>query len=179
MNAWPLKLSLWLGVIGRWPLVLVFVGALTAVLWGVLLPIAEGTAMREQHLLASLGSTKPDVQVAESAAPRIDMLAAFEQRLATDDDISRLQRQLWRHGATAGLQMNKIDYRSEVDANGQFGRLAITLPMTGSYPAVRKFAFLLMSEFPGLSLDKLDMKREQAASGLIETTVHLTLFTRP
>jgi len=179
VNGWPLKLELWLIAIGRWPLTLALVGVLTAGLWTVLLPLAEHASAREQHQLAVSRSPAADAKLAEPAVPSVDALAAFEQRLATDDDIGRLQQELWRQGAAAGLQMNKVDYRSETDANGQFSRLAITLPMTGPYPAVRKFTFSLMAEFPGLSLDKLDVKREQAASGLVETTVHLTLFTRP
>jgi hypothetical protein len=179
VSGWTLKLELWLAAIGRWPLLLALAGVLTAALWAVLLPLAESASTREQFQLAVLGRPAADARPAEPPAPSVDALAEFEQRLASDEDVSRLQRELWRQGASAGLQMNKVDYRNETDANGQFSRLAITLPMTGSYPAVRKFIFSLMADFPGLSLDKLDVKRDQAASGLVETTVHLTLFTSP
>lgn len=91
----------------------------------------------------------------------------------------RLMKQIWQLGAAAGLQLNRVDYHTEVDAGGRFNRLLITLPMTGSYPAVRKFMFTLMAEFPGLSLDKIDMKRDQTASAQVETSAHMTLHTRP
>lgn len=179
MSAWTLRLELWLAAIGRWPLLLALAAVLTAMLWAVLLPVAEIAATHEQFQLAVLSSPVAGARSAEPMAASVDTLTEFEQRLAADDDVSRLQRALWRQGASAGLQMNKVDYRNEADANGQFSRLAITLPMTGPYPVVRKFIFSLMADFPGLSLDKLDVKRDQAASGLVETTVHLTLFTHP
>ena len=118
--------------------------------------------------------------VAAALAPHLGERARdIEQRLASEDDRMRLMKQIWQLGAAAGLQLNRVDYHTEVDAGGRFNRLLITLPMTGSYPAVRKLMFTLMAEFPGLSLDKIDMKRDQTASAQVETLVHMTLHTRP
>ena len=93
--------------------------------------------------------------------------------------LSWLMQQLWKQGSAAGLQMHKIDYRREADAGGRFERLHISVPASGSYPAVRKFSFVLMSAFPSLALDGLDMTRDPNASGSVETTLHFSLFTRP
>ncbi len=179
MKAWPLKLELWLASPASLPLVLAVLGVLAAALWGALLPMAEQRSAQEISQLEGLRRTAAIIRPVEPLPPRADTLTAFEERLASDEDLSRLMQQIWNQGAAAGLQMNKVDYHSEVDASGHFNRLLITLPMTGPYPAVRKFTFSLMAAFPGLSLDKLDMKREQIASGDIETTSHLTLYTRP
>lgn len=178
MRAWTLKVELWLMAIGRWPLVFGAAGVLMALLWGTLLPATEQQAAREHRRLQTLRERTLDRPVQTEAAPA-DTLAAFEARLASANDVTSLMRQLWEQGAAAGLQMNKVDYRTEPDTGGGFERLSVTLPMTGPYPAVRKFTFALMAEFPGLSLDKLDMKRDQAVSGRVETTAHFTLLTRP
>ena len=178
MNGWLLSVELWLMRLGRWPLACGAVAVPAALLWSTLLPLTEQQVDREARLLDSLRqravAPAPDV----TATPP-DALAAFEARLATAEDVTRLMQQLWAQGESAGLQLNKVDYRTEEVTGAGFQRLSITLPMTGPYPAVRRLAFGLMTMFPSLSIDKLDMKRDQTASGRVETTIHLTLFTRP
>ena len=176
MSGWTLRAGLALAALGRWPVVLGVVALLACALWMLVLPAGDQRVQRERRQLASLTEQAP--ATAPASAPA-DPLATFESRLAGPDDVTDLMVQVWRLGADAGLQMNKVDYRTEPDPGGGFERLSVTLPMTGAYPSVRRFVFSLMAEFPGLSLDKLDMKREQTAHGRVETTVHLTLLTRP
>jgi Tfp pilus assembly protein PilO len=183
MKAWPLNLQLWAVSTGPWPIVLAMAVLLAGGLWGVLVPAAERSASRQQDRLEqarrdhAAGTATPSAT--EAAAAPVAPLAAFEDSLATDDDVARLMGQVWQQGAQAGLQMNKVDYRSEPDGAGGFARLHLTLPVKGPYPAVKGFVFKLMAAHPGLSLDKLDMKREHATVGEVETTLHLTLLTLP
>jgi hypothetical protein len=178
MNGWTLRVELALASLGRWPVVLGLVALLACALWMVVLPAGDQRVQHERRQLATL-TEQAAAPAAAPAAPPADPLATFESRLAGPDDVTNLMVQVWKLGADAGLQMNKVDYRTEPDPGGGFERLSVTLPMTGAYPAVRRFVFSLMAEYPGLSLDKLDMKREQTAHGRVETTVHLTLLTRP
>ena len=179
MNGWPLKLELWFVGLGRWPPILAAVAALVAALWGVLLPVSEERAARALRQVEVAGATTSTPRSAATEAKPADALAAFEAQLASEDDLLRLMQQLWKQGSAAGLQMHKIDYRREADAGGRFERLHISVPASGSYPAVRKFSFVLMSAFPSLALDGLDMTRDPNASGSVETTLHFSLFTRP
>ncbi len=167
--------ELWFASVGRWPVALAVVLAVPALLWAVV-PATERQA-RQQQLLAQ-GERAAPLPVAAAPAGA-ETLAAFEKNLATDADVDRLMRQIWQHGGAAGLHMNKVDYRVETDAGGGFKRLLVTLPLSGTYPAVKSFAFTLMAAFPTLSLDKLDIKREHAAQGEVETTLHMSLLTRP
>lgn len=179
MTAWTLRTELALASIGRWPLVIAGVSLLAAALWIAVLPEVDQRILQERRQLAALADRSTQASMVAPPAPPADPLATFESQLATAEDVTNLMIQVWKLGADAGLQMNKVDYRTEPDAAGGFERLSLTLPMTGAYPAVRRFVFSLMTDFPGLSLDKLDMKREQTALGQVETTVHLTLLTRP
>ena len=179
MNGWPLKLELWLAGLGRWPPILALLAVAVAALWGVVLPITEERAARALQQAAAAAAVKP-VARASSDAPAVDALGSFEAQLAGEDALNRLMQQLWKQGRAAGLLIQKVDYRREADAGGRFERLHISVPATGSYPAVRQFSFALMSAFPSLALDGLDITRDpNAASGMVETTLHLSLFTRP
>lgn len=178
MNTWPLRLQLLLGQLNRWMLALGLAGLLALLLWALLLPLAARNVHLGQQRLAEAAKapmSPPPQRVIGSA----EQLAAFESSLASDEDLARLMRQLWLQGQIAGLQMSKVDYRHERDPHGEFRRVAITLPMTGPYPAVRQLVFGLMAEYPSLALTKLDMKREQTSSPQVETTAHLMLLQRP
>lgn len=179
MTGWTLRAELALAALGRWPVVLGLVALLACALWMLVLPASDQRVQRERRQLATLTEQAAAAPAAAPASAPADPLATFESRLAGPDEVTNLMVQVWKLGDDAGLQMNKVDYRTEPDPGGGFERLSVTLPMTGAYPSVRRFVFSLMAEFPGLSLDKLDMKREQTAHGRVETTVHLTLLTRP
>lgn len=181
MRAWPLAASLALAHLGRGPVLLMAAGVLTAAVWGVLVPAAERQSVQQQGQLDAARRAAADLpaQPQRSASPHVNALQAFENRLASPEDTALLQKQLWAQAAAAGLELNKVDYRSETDASGQFARLSITLPVTGTYPGVRRFIFALMAQFPGLALDKLDLKRSSASAAQVEATMHLTLLRRP
>ena len=180
MNAWPLRLELWLAGLGRWPPILAGLAVAVATLWGVVLPVSEERAARAWQQTAAAAVTQPSPRAAPPDAPVADTLGSFEAQLADEADRTRLMQQLWKQGRAAGLLLQKVDYRREADVSGRFERLHIRVPVTGSYPAVRQFSFALMSAFPSLALDGLDITRDpDDTAGRVETTLQLSLFTRP
>lgn len=179
MSDWSLAARLLLSRLGRGTLALAVLVLATGVIWLWLLPAAEHHLAREARRVAAWREQAAVAAPAPAAAVRPDALALFEQRLATDDDRNRLMKQLWEHGTAAGLQLSQVDYRTAPGAEGRFNRLLIKLPMTGPYPAVRRFLFGLMAAFPGLSLDQLDIKRDQSDKAEVEVDAHMTLHLRP
>ncbi|MDC6167889.1 hypothetical protein [Paucibacter sp. XJ19-41] len=177
LNNWPLRLQLLLGRLDRWTLGLTLLGLLVLLQWLLLLPLVERGLSQERQRLEEAAKA-PLASAPPRTVSSAEQLAAFEASLASDEDLALLMRQLWSQGSIAGLQFNKVDYKHEIDLNGRFRRVAITLPMTGPYPAVRHFVFGLMADYPSLALLKLDMKREQGSSPLVETTAHLVLLQR-
>jgi hypothetical protein len=174
-----LRLQLALAALGRGPLLLAAAAVLVLLLWLVLLPAAMSSRAAGIVELQAAQSAATGVRGAAAPAPAADGLTDFAARLASDEDVARLVQQIWRQGSAAGLQINKVDWRAEADAGLRFGRVQVTVPMSGSYSAMRRFVFGLMSAYPGLALDKLDMKREQASAGPVETTAHFTLYVQP
>ena len=180
MSRLPLAASLLLARLGTGPLLLAAAALLAAGVWGLMVPAATRASVQQQVQVDALRHS-----AAQAPAPRKPMssqgtaLDAFERRLAGADEVAALQRQLWQQATTAGLQLSKVDYRSEADTGAQFTRLSVTVPVTGTYPGVRRFIFALMAQFPGLALDKLDLKRTSATSADVEATMHFTLLSRP
>ncbi len=176
-----LRLQLAAAAIGLAPLLLAAGALLVAALWLVALPATESARARALAELAAAQQALAQAPrgAAAPAAPAADALAEFESRLAGDEQVAQMAQQIWRQAAAAGLQLSKVDWRAEADAARRFGRVQITLPMTGSYTALRKFTFGLMAAYPSLALDKLDLKRELPAAGQVEATAHFTLFVKP
>lgn len=180
MTSWPLAVSLALARVDR-AVACLLAAALAAVLvWAVFVPMAQRDADVQQGRLAAFRQAQAEAPVAAPAAPlHVDALQAFEARLATPELQHRFQQALWSQAAANGLQLSKVDYRHEADAGAGFSRLTITLPVSGPYPAVRKFLFSLLAQFPGLSMDKLSLKRIAGGAAQVEATVHLTLLAPP
>lgn len=180
MTAHTLRLELFLSrVRGSW-WVLMLAATAVLLLWAWALPkerlAVEAAAKQAARAAAMTGaSTSPlPLQDAGSTA-----LTAFEDRLADGDDQARLMRVLWRYAQAAGVQLSKVDYRREDVLQARYRRLTLTVPMTGSYPMIRQVVFQLMSEFPGLALIRLDMKRESSSQIQVDATAHLVLYLRP
>lgn len=173
-----LRAQLALAALGPGPLLLAAALAAWLVLWLAALPAAERAQQQAESELRAARIAAPRAAAAP-ALPAADALAAFRARLADDDDVARLVQQVWRQAAASGLQVSKVDWRAEADAGQPFGRVRVVVPMSGSYVAMRRFAFGLLAAFPGLALDRLDLRREQPAAGTVEGTAHFTLHVRP
>lgn len=179
MSDLRLQVELWLVSLPKWPLALVAVSLTTLALWTLILPSAQREAALAANRLKGIARSPLLDQPSNSIAKQPDNLSAFDERLASPEVVSNLMLQIWKQSREGGLILSKVDYRSEWDAAGRFGRLSMTLPISGTYPAIRKFIFSLMADFPALSLDKLDLKREQPEVAVVESTVHLTLLIKP
>jgi Tfp pilus assembly protein PilO len=180
MTSWPLAASLALARLDRGVASLLAAALVAVLAWAVFVPMAERDAEAQQRRLDAFRKAQAEAPVATAAAPlHVDALQAFEARLATPELQHQLQQALWQQAAANGLQLSKVDYRHEDDAPAGFTRLSITLPVNGAYPAVRKFLFSLLAQFPGLAMDKLSLKRVAGGTAQVEATVHLTLLVRP
>lgn len=179
MNSWSLEIELWLAKLWRGSTAVAITCAVAAVLWTLAVPDAQEKATSAVNQLRELRTSAAKNQADETPHAQPHPLSAFEERLASTEGVNSLMASIWKTAESGGLLLSKVDYQAEQDRAAPFGRLSIKLPVAGTYPAIRKFAFSLMTEFPGLSLDKLDMKLSQPASGTVEATVHFTLLTRP
>lgn len=173
-----LRAQLALAALGPGPLLLAAALTTWLVLWLVALPTAEQRLREAESTLRAARSGASRMAV-PSAQPTADALASFRARLSDDDDIAKLAQQVWRQAAASGVQVRKVDWRVEADAGQPFGRVRVVVPMSGSYAAIRRFAFDLLATFPALALDRLDLRREQSAVGALEGTAHFTLYVLP
>ena len=114
---------------------------------------------------------------AEPALPE-SQLAAFYGQLTTAQQASELVRRLHSHATSAGLALERGEYRPLPDASGKLMRYQIVLPVKGTYPQVRRFLSGAMREVPGLALDGIAFQRETGSSAAVEAQLRFTVFLR-
>jgi hypothetical protein len=178
MNRLRLEFQLWLAALGPWTLAPALACAGAALLWAVAIPRIHAEARQQRDVVERLRRQPHRALPIDPAAPSPDAMALFRATLAKGDDPLRFMRRLWEEAARAGLQVAKVDYRHEADAPGGFTRMEVTVPVTGPYPAVRDFAFGMLADFPGLALDKLEIKRDQPSQAEVTATLHFILLER-
>lgn len=96
------------------------------------------------------------------AAPVAAVAAVRDWRAdlpADHEAYGRLTR-LFRAAETAGLALNEGSYRTQFDGTAGLGRLVISLPVSGGYPAVRGFLAEALNRDPALALEHLRLSRE-------------------
>jgi hypothetical protein len=105
-------------------------------------------------------------------------LATFYARLPPAGNAQDMVRRLHLHAREAGLDFNRGEYRPPAVAASGLLRYQIVLPVSGTYPQVRRFLTAAMQDMPSLALDAIDFRREQGAPSRIEAQLRFTGFMR-
>lgn len=149
-------------------------------LWGAFVPDAYRRAANEEALVARLKAQPAGrLQPLQSAEGVTDALQVFDKTLATDQVRAELLEQVWARAGMLDVKLTKVEFQRQAVPNGRYVRMQLILPVSGSYASIRRFVFALMEQFPSLSLDKLDLKRESPNQATLDAVVHMSLLERP
>jgi Tfp pilus assembly protein PilO len=102
-------------------------------------------------------------------------LEAFRASLRRGDLEDQL-KELNESGKTAGLPFKRIEYRMLEERRSGLKQYQITMPVTGSYPVIRRFTSLALATMPGLSLDHVHFQRRKIGESAIDAELRFTLF---
>ena len=131
---------------------------------------AEATRAERQGraLLARRGD------VAASAAPVETFRAGFP---ATADNPRRV-RGLLEEAQRHTLAVQRADFNYSVDAVLGVGRYRVSLPVQGSYRALRQFIDAALAADPALVLDSLTIRRADVRAPQVAAELQFTLISR-
>ncbi len=104
-------------------------------------------------------------------------LEKFQNYLLPHEDIPDTLRDLIILAQDQQLMLARGEYKSQVDARGQFLRYQMTLPVLGDAKAVEKFILSALAQHKTLSLDSVQFKRERIESKDVEAKIEWTLLT--
>ena len=141
------------------------------------MPLRSDVA-RERQRLERL-EAQPANRVPVEEPLRADaQLAAFYRALPSAPQAPEVVRRLHADARSAGLVLDRGEYRPLPDPAGKLVRYQIVLPVKGSYPQVRLFLAQAMRDMPGLSLDGIGFQRDKGDSRALEAQLRLTVFLR-
>ena len=107
-----------------------------------------------------------------------DRWIAFNEMLGDAGHSEEQVRTLFAMARATGLTLAEGDYRLSTDKSGLLQELEVVIPLKGSYSQVRSFCEQVLATVPFGSLDAVQIKRENAATDVVETKLRLTFYLR-
>ncbi len=125
---------------------------------------AELAARNEQIRLANLALARAQAGVPEQ--PVLPLSPAAEAAL----------RQLFRAAEEEGLRLDQGDYKLAGESGTARRRYLLTLPVMGSYPAIRAFLAKALNNDRALALNAVELRREAIEDADLDALLRFTLY---
>ena len=140
-----------------------------------LAPLQEELAA-QRLALERLRARTPYQPVAASG--RAEELRRFYNLCPPAQTLSGELERLHRLARRTGLDLAQGEYRLERRAAGLWA-YRVSLPVRGTYPALRSFTAAVLTDMPGTSIEALRFERKMAAETELEAQLRITLHVRP
>lgn len=131
----------------------------------------EATSLR-----AELERSAAPVRAAARPQQGIESLAGFYGYFATRDEAFAALQAIFGAAALEGLELETGEYRLGRERGSRLLRYQIVFPVKGSYPKIRRFVARALNEAPGVALDDLTLRRENAQTNAVEARVQFTMY---
>jgi hypothetical protein len=103
-----------------------------------------------------------------------EKVAAVYEYLRKEEGTTDWLAKLHGIGAATGVQMRSASYKT-LPAEGRLVRYEIVLPVDGSYGQIRDFLKRAQAEIPVMSIDQMNLKRDEKRTGTLHAELRLTL----
>lgn len=150
---------------------------IAAWLWG--LPYLRAETAIQQQTLEQAQLALQSASHAPVPAPRPlaeEHLANFYDNLGDQRYAEQQVRTLFAIAGKMQLVLNQAEYKSAFDKNGRYHTYQISLPVRGSYDAIRQFCEQSLLAIPFAALDEINFKREAISSRVLEAKLRFTLY---
>lgn len=135
---------------------------------------------RAEREAASLRAelTRTAAPARAASAPQRDAEAAanFYGYFASRDEAFAALQAIFAAAEVEGLDLETGEYRLGRERGSRLLRYQIVFPVKGGYQRIRRFVARALNEAPGVALDDLTLRRENAQASAVEARVQFTLF---
>lgn len=115
------------------------------------------------------------VMQAEAARAVQDGVATAERPVLAPAAAAALRR-LFDAAGRAGLQLDQGEYRLTEVGSAHLRRYQLSLPVAGSYPAIRAFIMQAINDDPALALVAVRLRRERIEVTDLDAVLNFTLY---
>lgn len=91
-------------------------------------------------------------------------------------DLESQLKGIHESGEAAGVMVKRIEYRMLDDRRARLRQYQIIMPVTSSYPNIRKFVAVALNKVPAMSLDHIGFQRKRAGDAMVDAELRFTLF---
>lgn len=141
-----------------------------------LAPLQE--ALAAQRVALERLRVRTPYQPVAADGRRRDALVRFYSLFPPPEALTGEVERLHRLARGAGLELTQGEYRLERRPAGLWAYRA-TLPVRGTYPALREFTAAVLTDMPIASIEALRFERKVAAEVELEAQLRITLHVRP
>jgi Tfp pilus assembly protein PilO len=143
--------------------------------------IVIGTqAMRSNAdtLRQRIDQARADLKNAATAVKPVPTAQSFLAQLPAAEQVPQFIEGVHRLAQTAGVQIERAEYRAPVLASGQVLRSQVVLPLVGSYPGITRWLGQVLSQHPSAAIDELSLQRGTTATEPVRARVVLSHYSR-
>lgn len=179
LAATVLSLRLMLAKRGGMPAAAFVLFLLGLAAWLVLAPRARRELTDYQQLVMARqkAASEPRPKAALSPAAEAQLrLEKFHARLGERHYPEQQIKTLFALARQANLPLQKGEYRFADEPVAGLATYKISLPVQGSFAAIRRFSEQALVRIPFAALDEISFQREHIGSERIDAIVHFTLY---
>jgi len=147
--------------------------------WLVVIPRMEAELKAQQAAIGKLQALKrteaPSVPAVTLPVPE-RRLQNFYQVLGQNGYQEQQLKTLFAIAAKNGLALSQAEYKLAHDQDGHFHTYRISLPLKGSYAAIRQFCEQVLEAIPFASLNDINFKRDSIGNAMLEARISITLY---
>jgi hypothetical protein len=153
-----------------------WVGGLgAALIGGALVADAVVLGPMEGRLDALIAGNQRALLVPPAERQRRQSTEAAAQAFLEPEAAAALRR-LFEAADAAGIELARGDYRLVREQDAGYRRYQFTLPVHGTYPAIREFLAGVLADEPALALNSLLLRRDDIGTVDLESTLRFTLY---
>lgn len=103
-------------------------------------------------------------------------LASFYAYFSTDDRLTDSLAKVYAIARSLGLEMKRADYRLNSQPGRRLDRYQMTVPIQGSYTAIRAFVTAVLRAQPTMALEQVQFQRKDIGEPIVDAQISFTFY---
>lgn len=106
----------------------------------------------------------------------VEQLAGFYRAFPDDRNLLPWLEKIFALAQNQNISLDQGEYKVTHDRVGRLMRYQMTMPVRGGYPQIRKYLDSLLTEIPIISLEQLQLGRNEIGDPVLEARIRLALY---
>lgn len=162
-----------------WPGALGVLLLMLAATWATLVWLPQQQALQALEQQVQRGQAyAARIEQGSELPPEVPgrQLADFHRTLPAQLDATATIKRIYATAQREQITLARGEYALGVDPKTRLGRYQILLPVSGSYPQLRRFLDSVLTEVPALVLEDVELQRKTIGETQLQGRLRMTLY---